>query len=82
MLFNERRAFRMPKSLMPKLVLILFLALGFAVIQQCEEGEEEGDNNPIQAQITSSCASCHTDSEALQALATEETGGGESAGEG
>ncbi len=71
----------MPNRMMPKLLLILILIMGISLLQYCEEeGEEDGE--PTQAQLSSSCAECHTDSDALEVLAVEESDGGEESGEG
>lgn|GEM_PF-2337667 len=56
----------------------LVLLIGLLALFSCEE---ESDTI-VDHEYDSSCLSCHTDSDALLALAEEETGGGESSGEG
>ena len=64
-------------SMKSVLVVLVFLA-GLLTLVSCEE---ESDTI-VDHEYDSSCLSCHTDSDALLALAEEETGGDEEAGEG
>lgn len=71
----------MPNRRLPKLLLTLMLVLGISLLQYCEDAED-GEEAPTQVQMTSSCADCHTDSDALGVLAVEESNGSEDSGEG
>lgn len=62
------------KSLFP----VLLLLVGFLALFSCEDSSDAVVNH----EYDSACLSCHTDSDALLALAEEEEGGGEASGEG
>jgi hypothetical protein len=62
-------------------VAVLLLVFALAGMQWCQK--EEDTVVSAQAKVQTSCESCHSDNQALQALAVPEAdGGSESSGEG